>query len=478
MSHGIRLIVTITALVFASSFVAESQGYVSLIELADFNDVVHPAFKSSTAGLAQDEHVATKTTTTMAQSIPSEAPPAAPLDGLNAPQKPAANRETTGDGATDEVHSAPQPPHKLQAFFDRIDEAKRPGGRPVHVVQLGDSEIASDAVTMTARELAASKYGDGGPGFVLAMKPWPSYSRSKILHSKPEKFRVRSFPRREIKDGHYGPGGVGFEPRGGYSRFISLRSEIVGKPCVVTFHYLQQPKGSKVSIVAGGNVVAEVSTEGTKSASQHLVELASCSKSLGFRMMGGGRLRVFGWQVHTKSGGMSWTSIGVNGARYSHLNNYADGTFAQSLQAIKPDLLIFGFGLNVTSYPHGLNKNYEARIQTVFDGLKPLITKTLCILLGHYPVAAKLTGRWGVSPTLYKVLEIQKRQAKRHGCVFVDRFTRLGGAKVLSKWRRGRPRILSADNVHLTREGSRQMGEFIFKYLTVEYEKSAAQTDK
>ncbi|MBV70378.1 MAG: hypothetical protein CMH52_03430 [Myxococcales bacterium] len=478
MSHGIRLIVAITALVFASSFVAESQGYVSLIESSDFNRVLHPLLTGSNAGVANADHVATKTTTTMAQSVAVEHPPVPSSIPVHSPDRADTAEKGLSDDAADESPSVRELPHKLQAFFDRVDAAQRSVGPPVHVVQLGDSEVASDAVTMTARDLAAAKYGDGGPGFVLAMKPWPSYSRSKILHSKPEKFRVRSFPRREIKDGHYGPGGVGFEPKGGYSRFMSLRSDIVGKPCVVTFHYLQQPKGGKVSLVAGRNVVAEVSTEGAKLANQHPVDLAACPKSLGFRMMGGGRLRVFGWQIHTKLGGMSWTSIGVNGARYSHLNNYADGAFAKSLGAIKPDLLIFGFGLNVTSYPHGLNKNYESRMQHVFEGLKPLIAKIPCVILGPYPVAAKLKGRWAVSPTLYKVLEIQKRQADRHGCVFVDRFTRLGGADVLSKWRRGRPRILSADNVHLTREGSRQMGEFIFKYLTVEYEKSAARSDK
>ena len=130
------------------------------------------------------------------------------------------------------------------------------------------------------------------------------------------------------------------------------------------------------------------------------------------------------------------------------------GAFLRALEVIEPDLLIFGFGLNVTSYPVGPNPNYEARMDKAFSQVKPLLEKVPCLIVGPYPVAAKVGTRLQLSPTVSKVLEIQQRVRQKYGCTFLDRFERFGGASALEKWRRGQPRMLSTDNTHLTREFS------------------------
>ena len=231
--------------------------------------------------------------------------------------------------------------------------------------------------------------------------------------------------------------------------------------------------GGAIRIVGDKKPLGEIQTAGDKDVMRHTIASDACPSSLGFQWRGGGSIRVFGWQIHSRSKGMAWTSIGVNGARYAHLSNYADGAFLRALEVIEPDLLIFGFGLNVTSYPVGPNPNYEKRMDRALSQVKPLLEKIPCVIMGPYPVAAKVGTRLQLSPTVLKVNEIQQRVSRKHGCTFLDRFERFGGASALHKWRRGRPRMLSADNIHLTREGSRQMGEFLYKYVTTELVKSS-----
>ena len=88
-----------------------------------------------------------------------------------------------------------------------------------------------------------------------------------------------------------------------------------------------------------------------------------------------------------------------------------------------------------------------------------------------YPVATKIKGNWELSPTVAKVIAAQAKAARKNGCAFIDRFQELGGREALKAWRGKRPRLLSGDNVHLTREGSKRMGEFVFALLTGEYDR-------
>src|SRR3954453_10357418 len=49
--------------------------------------------------------------------------------------------------------------------------------QPIHILQFGDSHTASDDWVNSMRTLLQSKYGDGGPGFVQAGKPYRGYRR-------------------------------------------------------------------------------------------------------------------------------------------------------------------------------------------------------------------------------------------------------------------------------------------------------------
>ena len=54
---------------------------------------------------------------------------------------------------------------QLSNFAQRLDGVRNGQGRPIHVVQIGDSEVASDAVTMTARALAAKDFVTAAQAF-------------------------------------------------------------------------------------------------------------------------------------------------------------------------------------------------------------------------------------------------------------------------------------------------------------------------
>ena len=179
--------VAVAVLVGMSSMWAESQGVGVLIEADDFRQLLTP-FSGSTEDSDARQFAVTGMHTTLADTI------AVAEVGYSAAQQ-TANAQTnvkhsveSGKKDTAAGQTNAQPAYgtstqstQLSNFAQRLYGVRNGQGRPIHVVQIGDSEIASDAVTMTARALAAKDFGDGGPGFFLAMKPWPSYGRSGIL---------------------------------------------------------------------------------------------------------------------------------------------------------------------------------------------------------------------------------------------------------------------------------------------------------
>ena len=63
-------------------------------------------------------------------------------------------------------------PHALDPFSGEASNGSGPGrvGKPVHILQIGDSHTAGDAITGAWRDLLQARYGSGGRG-VLAPGP-------------------------------------------------------------------------------------------------------------------------------------------------------------------------------------------------------------------------------------------------------------------------------------------------------------------
>src|SRR6187551_3551076 len=61
---------------------------------------------------------------------------------------------------------------ELQPFFVKLHQA---GTRPVHILQIGDSHTAGDAITGAWRNLLQQKYGSAGRGVLAPGRPFAGY---------------------------------------------------------------------------------------------------------------------------------------------------------------------------------------------------------------------------------------------------------------------------------------------------------------
>ena len=157
-----------------------------------------------------------------------------------------------------------------------------------------------------------------------------------------------------------------------------------------------------------------------------------------------------------KKPGITYHSIGVNGATtYSYMRGV---DFQQQLKGLKPDLVIFGIGINDANSPNGefnslaYQQNYE-QLMLAFKAANP---KCAFLFMTHTDSYYKKRN-----PNR-NVLEARLRQielATRYQQGVFDKFEAMGGLGSILLWQR--KGLASTDKIHFTREGYQLLGKMM-----------------
>ena len=109
----------------------------------------------------EQELPASENTPTINNALPSDAHAALPeVDGIVR-------------GTLREVPVEDRTGHALDAFFTRLGRTdRREPGAVTRILHYGDSTVASDYISGTARRRLQARFGDAGHGFILIANPW------------------------------------------------------------------------------------------------------------------------------------------------------------------------------------------------------------------------------------------------------------------------------------------------------------------
>ena len=116
------------------------------------------------------------------------------------------------------------------------------------------------------------------------------------------------------------------------------------------------------------------------------------------------------------------------------LRNYRGTDLVDSLSVLSPDILILSFGLNIAAFPKGPNRRYSTQIEEVISELRSGMPDVPCLVLGPYPVATKLKGRWKASPSVPLVGQAQRACAHSPCACLLDG---RGASSCECVWREG-----------------------------------------
>jgi hypothetical protein len=366
---------------------------------------------------------------------------------------------------------------RMDAFYAKLAavEKKEPGA-VARITYFGDSIVASDFVTATARRRLQKRFGDAGHGFMLLANAWPGYFHNDVVRFAAPGWAMSRVVGPFSKDGLYGLGGVSFrsEGPGAFSRFATTKSGTFGRAVShFVVDYLEQPDGGKMGIKIDGKDQPTIDTAGPEPKSKFAkFDVPDGEHELEVRALSA-NVRGFGVTMERDGPGVVLDAIGIQGCRIRFLGKSDPVEFGEQLAARDPSLVVFEYGMNESEdgelYPLD---QYEATMKDVLVNVRKALPKASCLLVGPLDRADKKGDRYTSRPVVPKLSAIQKKVSAEVGCAYWDTLTAMGGFGAMGIWaQRG---LGGADLAHPSSAGAEVLGNWVYLALMDGYEKYRA----
>lgn len=358
----------------------------------------------------------------------------------------------------------------MRPFYEQLRRtARERDGALARIAHYGDSSIATDLITHTARRRLQQRFGDGGHGFILVARGSMPWGHRDVQHRANEEWRLRQIVRKSLgDDGRYGYGGVQYRGvPGARAAFGTAEDAPVGN-AVSRFeiYYQQWPHGGKVRLRVDDGEPRKLDTRGEGVADAfEAIDVPDGPHELSMRVVSG-RPRIYGVVLEREGPGVVYDSLGLVGARAKRLLNYHAEHIATQLEHRDVHLLILGFGGNEADAPLHHIEDYEKEFTRVIRHMKAGREDMGCLVFAPLDQAHKNErGRVVTMPTIPEIVEAQRKAAHGEGCAFYNTWEAMGGEGAMRDWYRARPRLAMGDFRHATPAGYEVIGNMLYKAL-------------
>lgn len=330
---------------------------------------------------------------------------------------------------------------------------------PVTILHIGDSHIASDRFTRGIRSRLQARFGDAGRGAVIPAGVFPYADADQVEMSKTGPWSAATSLKE--KSGPYGVSGVRLAAS-------SPAATIALKAKKDSFDW------AEVTVAAGAGSF-DVSVDGrtqrfrpTPGKAATTVRIDRRGTELKVRPAGDGRVTVLNWATGKNRPGIRYVNFGIVGATVDVTRRWDPEIVANDLKALKPDLIVYGYGTN-----EGFNGNldqqaYKAYAQRFVDGLRRNAPDADIVFIGAADGARKGSGQgcggaWATPAKLDSVREAVSAIADAGGHGYWNWGEAMGGRCGISSWvSKG---LAAKDHVHLTSSGYDRSAAAFYDYL-------------
>jgi lysophospholipase L1-like esterase len=345
-------------------------------------------------------------------------------------------------------------PAALAPFFERLYLLSlQPAA--VHVLHYGDSHTASDDWAAVMREGLQSRFGHGGPGYSMPGHPYPGYRRYD-LRSGASLGWITEGTVAHRGDGLHGLSGISIHTE---RRGEAITLDAVGEEAELWF--LRQPGGGSFSLKFDGIDQGETSTAGEFGPASVKVHAGPGKHEMQVRTTSAQPVRILGTVIE-QSSGVTWETLGINGAQIAMLGGLAEPILAPNVAARDPAMIVFAYGTNEANNPRWNASEYETSLRAVLARFRAMAPAATLLLAGPPDCRIRSTL------ALEQVIEIQRRVAVEAGAAYWDWRDRMGGAGSIRTWVAAG--YAQGDHVHLTTAGYQLLGRTLFGDLMRLYE--------
>jgi lysophospholipase L1-like esterase len=362
----------------------------------------------------------------------------------------------------------------LDGFYAQLashENARHDGAavtETVRVLQWGDSHTAADMFTGEARRTFQQQFGDGGIGYSYAGHPFAGYRILGSTRAQSPDWRTEGNKFRQLDEGaELGMGGISISTnRAG--EWVTLDA-----PCTeLDLQYLEQPGGGSLRFTDNDGDPTEIQTDAPQagagtfhyncSAGDHHFKVTTESSA---------PVTLLGW-VATQPG-VTWESIGINGAEAPLILKWDPQIFAQYLKDNSPALIVLAYGTNEAASPEWGEENYRQAFASIIDMLHKNVPESSILVVGPTDRFIFRRHAWRAYDGADKIIAAQKAVCRTEGCAYWDQLERMGGLGSMQQW-------VSAgwaqpDHTHFTGDGYRALANALIADLMAGYERYKEQ---
>ena len=332
----------------------------------------------------------------------------------------------------------------------------------VRVLQFGDSHTAADMFTGEARRVFQEQFGNGGIGYSYAGHPFAGYRILGSTRSQSSGWRTQGNKFLQLGDGQTGLGG------------ISISTERAGEwvtldvPCTaLELQYLEQPGGGSLRFADNCGVPVEIQTDapvtgpGTYSyfcpAGDHHFEVTTERSA---------PVTLLGW-VATQPG-VTWESIGINGAEAPLILKWDQPLFSRYLKDNSPALIVLAYGTNEAASPSWDEESYRQAFASIVDALHQYVPESSILVVGPPDRSVAQHRAWHPYAGTDRIVEAQRAVCRTHGCAYWDQRERMGGLGAMQEWVYAG--WAQPDHTHFTGDGYRALADALMADLMTSYQ--------
>ena len=267
----------------------------------------------------------------------------------------------------------------LRPFFAKLAHASV---RPVHILQIGDSHTAGDAITGAWRDLLQQKYGSAGRGVLAPGRPFDGYITHGVTVTMSPGWKISS---------DFGSTWSMPSPPLGLSAF-TLTSQVEGASMALvadpneafdrfTVCAIVKPGAGSLTLHAGTQVATFNLSSATERPECRTMKLAEAATTADLTVSGGSAT-LTSWATFNDRGGVALSNLGVVGSQLIHWARTDDAVLTEELTNYKPDLIVLAFGTNEGFSPRVNEFEYEVTLRAQIGRIRRLAGNVPILLLG------------------------------------------------------------------------------------------------
>jgi lysophospholipase L1-like esterase len=358
-------------------------------------------------------------------------------------------------------------PAALDGFYAQLalhEEERHSGGAEtgtVRVLQWGDSHTAADMFTGEARRLFQEQFGNGGIGYSYAGHPFPGYRIIGSSRSQSAGWRTQGNRFQHLGDGELGMGGISISTER-TGEWVSLDTSCA----TLELQYLEQPDGGSLRFTDNDGEPVEMQTDASQpGAGTFHYNCQPGDHHFAITTESNAPVTLLGW-IATQPG-VTWESIGINGAEAPLILKWDQRLFSHYLKDNSPSLIVLAYGTNEAASAAWDEESYKQAFASVIDTLHQYVPESSILVLGPSDRAVLHHRAWRTFDGTDRIVAAQRAVCRAAGCAYWDWRERMGGSSSMQQWVYAG--WAQPDHTHFTGSGYRALADALFADLMSGY---------